>query len=490
MWEAFIMLKPMYLKSMVVVFTLCAISLAASAIPDANSIAIDRMEKAVTNIKIVDENGVPIAGAVITIDGIASFNCHGSWITDLYGPAPEVTTNAQGSAEVSYPLYHYERIKTERLSFKVNHPEFCPARPFWRVDGKSAPVVLEKGATVKVSAYTGSKDNIVRDFFPQVSNRDVMLGMDYWRENVDGSITTKQLSAGPHYLRAIYFPKNDRVYFSDPVYFEAEKGKTYTFDLDVKPGVRVEGKLNDSVPRPITNGYIVARPYLADQKKEASSLYWQTSRDIKEDGTFAIESLPPGRVDIIAICDGFVSKDPNKPLAMIRNSQIFTLVGNMTPVEILMEPAAACKITVVDRKNNPIPNASVSFSPNVAWTGDGTQIFALRAFKSEDFFASGEKFDFSKAMRRNYFSATTDSNGVTIIKNLPPQEQDFYIAHPDYEMPTQKSSYDERREQKVNLFAGKTTSVTVAMQKKGTEMLGEKSLIASYWRKLCNMFRN
>ena len=172
------------------------------------------IEKAETMIRVIDENSNPVAGAVILPDGILSNTGHYMWRAELHGPASEVITDAQGIAKVSYPVYTTEKIKTEEISFKINHPEFCPDRPFWRIDGKSEPIVLKKGATMKVSAYLGSRDTLVKEFFPQVSDNQVMMDMSYWKKNDDGTLTTKQLSPGPHYLRAIYFAKNDRIYFS------------------------------------------------------------------------------------------------------------------------------------------------------------------------------------------------------------------------------------------------------------------------------------
>ena len=260
-----------------------------------------------------------------------------------------------------------------------------------------------------------------------------------------------------------------------PVYFEAVKAKNYEFTVELKPGVHVEGKLDDSVPRPIGNGRIVVRSYLADSKKEAGFFDWQTWRDIKENGTFEIESLPPGQGDIIALCDGFISKDPlDKQVGSIRNPQIFTIGGNIAHVEIKMEPAAICKVIVVDDKSNPLQGARAAFWPNIKWTESGTQIFGLKAFKSEDVFALGGKVDFDKVVKEKDFFATTDANGVAIVKNLPPTEQSFSVTHPDYEMPIQKLAYGERRQQAVNLSGGKTTSVTVKMQKKGTQLLTGK----------------
>ena len=44
--------------------------------------------------------------------------------------------------------------------------------------------------------------------------------------------------------------------FSDPIDVATEKpGKDGVYEVTLRPGVRFEGRLDDSVPRPITEGY-------------------------------------------------------------------------------------------------------------------------------------------------------------------------------------------------------------------------------------------
>ena len=104
-----------------------------------------------------DEQGNPVAGAVITPDGLRAEKGHYFWRADRYGEPPTVITNTQGLVEVAYPKYASEKLETESVSFLINHPDFCPARPFHNVDRTDEPVVLKRGATLRVSGYLDSK---------------------------------------------------------------------------------------------------------------------------------------------------------------------------------------------------------------------------------------------------------------------------------------------------------------------------------------------
>jgi protocatechuate 3,4-dioxygenase beta subunit len=433
-----------------------------------------------TIVKVIDEQNNPVKGAVITPDGLRSKKDPGShyaWFGRVVEPVP-VTTNAEGIAEVAYPRYVGEKLQTGAISFQVGHPEFCRVHPMsFPVDGSAEPIVLEKGAILKVSGYIGSEDNVVMQFYPQVSSRTAWFDRDSWNEIKKGILVTKQLTPGLHYLRVVHFPEQGRTCYSDAILFHAEKGE-YKYHLELKPGIRIEGRLDESVPRPVQSGRVVARAHPVNPKTGAGILKWSTWRSIREDGTFVFESLPPGEVELIALCDGFISKNPPQQTdTHFGIPQVFPLNGDLTQMELVMEPTAACEVRVVDEQEQPIEGARVFFWPNVRWNFGGTQIFAQFLIKWEDFLLTGGKFDREKAklsFEQNDFQAITDEHGVAVIYNLPGSKQNFNVISKEYELPA-RTLYGSvrRRVADANLVAGETTMLTVVMQKKGTEFLGE-----------------
>ncbi|MDD5010902.1 MAG: hypothetical protein PHQ00_02135 [Phycisphaerae bacterium] len=430
-------------------------------------------------IKIINEDGEPVEGAKIKVDGYRYKWGHSMWDSNRLGAAPQVATDVKGTVKVICPKYITEKIKTKEISFSVRHREYCSARPCnYRVDGQSPPIILRKGAVVKLSAYIGSKDNVIADIVPQVSVMEVTPERSSW-ENDGNFLVNSQIPQGPHYLRAVYFPKDGNIYFSEAVFFEAKKGETYQFELELKLGKRLEGRVDDSVRRPVKNGRVIVRA-CGEEEKDSRPLWWITYRDIEDDGTFVIESLPSGKAEVIAICDGFISKnpEPDKEGTILHTGrpQIFALKNDKNEAEIEMEATANCEATVLDEKGRPIQGAQVYFSPNVEWGSGGSQIFARRTINSEEIFREAGKFDREEQWAKyktDGFTATTDENGTAIIRNLPGYSANFEVVHLDYELPI-KTEFDYgRREARAELSAGKTSTIAVVMQKKGKEFLSQ-----------------
>src|SRR5688572_22203919 len=132
-------------------------------------------------IRVVDEAGKPIAGAIVRPEGLRTKP--GPYVSGWYGwrtaknggvANPPVTTDKEGYARVPYPKNVFERIETGTLCLAVDHPEFVADRPErivatappvgapWRIYfdhvknrvlrkaliARPDPVVLKKGATL------------------------------------------------------------------------------------------------------------------------------------------------------------------------------------------------------------------------------------------------------------------------------------------------------------------------------------------------------
>jgi hypothetical protein len=167
------------------------------------------------------------------------------------------------------------------------------------------------------------------------------------------------------------------IVFSESFAFTAEKGKTCNFALEMKPGIQLEGRLDEKVPRPVKNGRVLisVRPNefpawnnYADVdhilKKYPNFYPWKSYRPIAEDGTFVFESIPPGGLDVIVHGDGFVSQNGgdfsqriNSKLVKIPGfalPQAFPLVSPTTKIEVLTEPTATLELTAKTRGESPL----------------------------------------------------------------------------------------------------------------------------------------
>jgi hypothetical protein len=455
-------------------------------------------------IRVVDVLGRPIEGAVIAPDGLRPKKGGGHYMwSESYARsgvrAVAVTTDAEGYARVAYPFYTDEKLETGEISFLVDHPDYCADRPFRvvapsppanapiqeklkylalrlarRVQARPDPVALKRGGIVMLTGYIGERRNIVTNLNCEISN-GWPGGTNFWRRS-GPMLWSKKVGEGAAHLRAVSCPAEGGVMFSGDVSFTAKAGETNEFELELKPGARVAGRLNKSVPRPARNGRVCIHVYMEGHDGNSAAPIWYGWRPVDEDGVFVFESLPKGRLEIIGLCDGFVSQDGQLPLGRTssqRLPQSFTLDGRDQAITLAMEPAASCEVTVRDDTGRPLAGATAGFWPNVLWGGNGSTIFASGLFNSEDFFRGGQRPDWAAVYEktRKNFHAESDANGVAVVWNLPAGEQSYSVRHTNYDMPIVGTGGAASRSASVKLSPGETGKVAVTMQVKGKDAL-------------------
>ena len=455
-------------------------------------------------IRVIDESGRPVSGATIVPDGLRPKKGGGHYMwSGIYNrsgvKAEPATTDADGYARVRYPFYVIERLETEQISFVVDHPEYCPDRPFRvvassppanaplqekvkylamrlarKVSARPDPVVLKRGGIVKLTGYVGAKENVVTNLNAEISNM-WPARTNFWQRN-GPVLWSKKAAPGTAHLRAVYFPAQGPAMFSKLVSFEAKAGETNEFALELKPGVRVAGRLDAAVPRPVRGGRVCTRVFEVGHDGNSSAPVWDGWCPVSAEGEFAFESLPPGRMEIIAMCDGFVSAN-GKPVGSGTTSQRlpqwFLINGREQGITLEMEAAASCEVTVQDDTGKPLSGAKAGFWPNVLWGGNGSTVFVSDLFNSEDFFRDGRPADWFSVQKlvEDDFRAISDSNGVALVRTLPAGGQSYRVSHTNYAMPISRTGGSAHRSASVNLSPGETGRVTVKMQKAGTEEL-------------------
>jgi hypothetical protein len=455
-------------------------------------------------IQVLDEQGRPVSNATITPDGLRpkKGGGHYGWSGDYARSgvkAETVKTDADGYARVKYPYYVIERLETEQISFAVDHPDFCPDRPFRKVApsppanaplkqklrylimvairevrARPDPVVLKRGSIVRLTGYVGVKENLVTNLNAEISHM-WPAGTNFW-QRAGPVLWSKKATPGTAHLRALHFPAQGTVMFSKLVSFEAKAGETNEFALELSPGVRVTGRLDESVPRPVRGGRVCTRVFAEGHDGNSAAPVWIGWRAVSTAGEFVFESLPPGRMEIIGMCSGFVSAD-GKPLSgrttTQRLPQCFSIKGPQQEIKLDMEAAASCEVTVLDDTGKPLSGARAGFWPNVLWGGNGSTVFANDTYNSEDYFRTGVPTDWltSRRLTEDDFRAVSDSNGVALVRTLPAGNQNYSVTHSNYAMPILRTGFDAGRSASVNLSSGETGRVTVKMQKTGTETL-------------------
>jgi beta-lactamase regulating signal transducer with metallopeptidase domain len=440
-------------------------------------------------VVVQDQDGKPIEGASIQPDGFRVKGIHGAdaygWMTKKFGPPEKVTTDKDGKAWLKYPVMGISEEKelTGALIFSVYHPEYCTARiQTFHVDGSDNPVRMERGLSMEVSGYYGIDHEPVQEIIPNLSEEEVRT--NDWVNEGNGVLSFHKLSSGDHLIQLMGRLPSGEIVYSDDAAFTAVEGKPCKLELEMKPGIRLEGRLDDNVPRPVKNGRVLisVRPKefpawnnFADIddifKKYPNFYFWKSYRPIAADGTFVFESIPPGGLDVIVHGDGFASKDGAQFQQRVGSKvekingfavpQAFALAAPVTKIEVITEPTATLELTAKTKSGKPIDGANVGVNPNVIRIGG---LFGDVRRSSEDPFRE------LTPLPRIPYTATTDKNGLAVIRNIPASDNGMEIYDPQYQVPLQNKW--RSRDVHITLSPGATNQLTVTMEPKGADYIG------------------
>lgn len=443
-------------------------------------------------VVVQDEDGRPLAGASVRpyafrVLGPRWVDNYGWWTTNRFEAPDFVTTDQEGRAWIKYPVVAFpeEKLLTGQLNLMLTHPNFCPQGVDYLVGGKTNTFRLKRGITLEVSAYYGANRQPVTELV--LPNFHGGTKPDDWEKRENGVYVFHQLGAGGHLLQLMGRLASGELVFSDALEFTAEPGKACHFELEMKPGIRIEGRLDDRVPRPVKNGRVLisVRPpqipaYLVPEdmdsvwKKIGYFRSWQTYRPIAEDGTFVFESVPPGEVDVIVHGEGFISKSFGKLQNRINGKltedgppfaipQPFPLTAPVTKIEIATEPTASLEFTAKTKWGQPVEGATIYLNPNVMRMGG---IFGYMRKSSE------EPLRKIQPLPELTYSGKTDAHGKVVISNLPAIGRGLDIEHPQYVIPLQEPNGLPNRRVPATLSPGQMTTVTVTMQPAGKDFIG------------------
>lgn len=441
-------------------------------------------------LQILDEGGQPIIGATLKAVGfrVKIPQLHSSaysWRESTLGPAPSVTTDHDGRARVTYPFYGVpeEKLELSDITFLVSHSAFTPAQiDFAVATGDTVPLTLTRGLEVEISGYFGNNHQPVTELVPYLSpgTGNATSAGEKWEARPTGTMVSRQVSPGSHLLQLMGRLPSGQIVYSDTTEITLEPGKPYRINLELKPGIRVEGRLDVHVPRPVKNGRIIIgvrpkqvpypRNYPVPDDFHAKFGYvsfWASYRPVSDDGTFVFESLPPGDVEVVACGDGFVSKNGD-----VRSDrgfiipQSFPLTAPRIEITVATEPTSTLIVTAKAPDGAPISGATVATAPNM-FHSCGTSILG-NTYRSDE-----EPFHTIAPLPSPTWSALTNKKGVARIRNLPTSMAcAFEIEHPDWELPIGSG----QRTMSMQLRDGAETAIAITLQPKGNEFQGNLAL--------------
>ncbi|QDV41482.1 hypothetical protein Enr13x_13210 [Stieleria neptunia] len=444
-------------------------------------------------LRVVDDNDEPIAGARVTPWALRSSQGHGSWTSDgddRSETAPISTlTDEAGIAIVKYPMLRdvNERTKTIGVSVWVDHPDYV-------LEGSihldlphdlqtAEPVVLKQGVDLFVRPMIDGEpvdpNSIVANWSDSRSwkNPGVM-------ESVDSQtlkFPSLEIGAASVLLMCVH---DDQITHSSrivDVTLSADQRNEITVDL--KPVVPIKGQLDPAVPRPIRNGRVVC--WTLDPTVDYERAGFHSWSPVSENGDFVIPVWPTGEaIQLAGICDGYIGmsgeappevSDPRNPDPYLRSQVIRPDQGD--PVVLRMEPLLPCDITVVDEQEQPVEGVKVDSWPNIQWWNNGSQVYCDSLLRGEDMIrVRDRKRNYEAFLNEDYglpFEIQTDQKGHATLM-LPKGSQSLGIRDDRYELP----AFLGRRYTKIKMVPGERSEITLTVQRKGTDHLGEWDKLA------------
>jgi hypothetical protein len=274
--------------------------------------------------------------------------------------------------------------------------------------------------------------------------------------------------------RAIRLDAEGTAWFSDVTTSIAVTGRTNELELALKPGITVQGQLDTKVPRPVTHGRVVAHVTPTGAKLQDSPPQWHAWVAVRADGTFGLNSLPEGELEISALANGFVSTNGPGQFHM-RYPQKHVLGTNDLVIPIGMERTARLEVKVTDELGRPLKDVHVMTWPNVRYGEWSATILMGDCYNTSDRLLMKADKLFAWGQPVLDFQGVSDADGLAVLPNLPPDVTELAVEHKQYELPP-VTSPDGRKQRQASfaLVAGQINRLSLQLEPR------DRSIISHY----------
>ena len=448
-------------------------------------------------VLVVDADDQPVPNAKIKPWAVLSSLGHGRWGKERTGgfEPVEVQTDENGKAVIEYAKYLSleEKVRVTAITLSIDSPD----HPYVSHENIAVPsdsmhkAILPAGAAVKVELVC--KETKIENDKLYIMRSDYRPGSgdDRLKIDKDNRVRIPPMKNGNAQLLFTLLDEDSVTHFSQIVDLEidATKGEIEK-RVELKPAVRVEGRLGDEVPRPVKNGRVKARTIKGLLPNEINWLDWA---EVKEDGSFFLMWPENTPLQIAALCDGYIGKNgkyleelqdknaevPAREKGPFLRAQAF-LNPTEQPVVIAMDPLETVYIEVEDAFGKKLEGIHVSANPNINWSHNpkrsSSQIYCYPLRSAADVLREG-KHDFKKGkgIFKFPFRATSNSQGVIEI-DLPAGRAIIHLSNERYQLAAKLG----RRMRIFETARGKENYLKYVLQPKGLDYLGD-------WEDLCGM---
>ncbi|QDT08869.1 hypothetical protein [Stieleria marina] len=409
-------------------------------------------------VLLQDEDGKPVEDAAVKVYAMRmqEGGGHGYWNSEKLGLPKSVISDKEGRAVVRYPakVASTPHTMTTRLvTFSVSHYEYVQQIVHFDLGPDKAEVTLKKGCEINLSAV--DNDN------QPISNFGVMIAgpydPTYWVDDkATGGRRTGAASDGTWQTMLVKPQDDGATLFSSVMPLRVRPSQAVRIrNLKMKPGTRVEGRLSDNVPRPIKNGFAITctapKPAGDSWNEQDPSVTWKEWTAINEDGTFVLKSIPhSGKVQIIAVCDDWVSVTEPKHRAFVKG-QLFEVDEDIIHPTVEMEKTGTLEVAVTDQDGKPFTGGKVSSWPNQQYYLGGSTILGRKnnslLLIENQIRPIDQKKQIDYRIRfKTPFSDQPIEKGNVTLKGLPIGMSDsIMLVHEEYIFDTEDGKSDPNR---------------------------------------------
>ena len=405
------------------------------------------LTQSIQEVELTDLSSNPVVGASVTLTHVLLEN--GKDVA-VEGFAP-LKTDDKGSVKLVYPIEMGQQKTSSGVVFRIEHPDFLVEV----VAKKLAPVLwirLNEGTRVELTAVNVNHQSIT-DFEIFVGDKvqpmKALVEPDRFYTSVDD---------GDRQAMLVKIVPNGKHLFSGVFPIRASQGRIIRLrKVPVRPGVRIEGRLSDAVPRPIKNGYAVLTsvpvPLPKDHRvnrRDRKFIAWSTTVLVDEDGSFVVGSMPSGELlQVSAFCDGWIStsSDPKKKtMKPIEFDLAELMTDGRASLSVDMQPLQNLAIRVVDPEGKPVKDG-ILYRSFLQTTFNDVNAPLGMPKNTLDLFSSskaGKTQDAGvdllrkrcQANMRHFSSTAKIRDGQAVLENVPSDIQlRILVEHPKWQSP-------------------------------------------------------
>ncbi len=441
----------------------------------------DKTEWAELRVELKDDEGKPVVKAAVMPYAmrVVEQDGHGYWNREKNGNPLNYFSDESGTAVIRYPSkvdYGPKAWTTKLVTFQIRHSDFVQHVEHFEFDPENPPasteITLQRGCELQLAAVDDNGTPI-RDFGVMMAGP---YAPDFWADDGNGGRRTSSLKDGTWQTILVKPQTDGPTLFSGLLPLRVRPNQAVKMrGVKLSPGSRVVGKLSDNVPRPVENGYVITtsvpKPAGESWDNESPSLSWHETEPIAEDGTFELASIPrSGELQIIAICDGWVSTTTIPESHSFVKGQLFEVDGETIEPTVLMEKTGSIELTVLKPDGTPLESGSVSAWPNQQYHKGGSTVL-------------GQKYD-SIGFVENQLRAPDDQktpfredtefpfmqkieNGFVVLRGLPiSRNERIILGHKEYRFPNEAEEREGEHRVKIDTAEPVMISITVVPHEK------------------------